>query len=121
MIGYTFSSFVYHGILDIFKNEKIARERRQYLEELFDGMIRANTLYQIELQEFAERDAAIRKAKVQDIFSRLDNSILDNNLSVYTQAINDMGKFFGADLQFKTCNEFYNYMDTTDPNEPLVI
>lgn len=121
MIGYTFSSFVYHGILDTFKNEKIARERRQYLEELYDGMIRANTLYQIELQEFAERDAAIRKAKMQDIFSRLDNSILDNNLCIYTQAINDMGKFFGADLQFKTCNEFYNYMDTTDPNEPLVI
>ena len=121
MIGYTFSSFVYHGILDTLKNEKIARERRMYLEELCDGMIRANTLYQIELQEFAERDAAMRKTKVQDIFNRLDNSILDNNLCDYTQAINDMGKFFGADLQFKTPKEFYNYMDTTDPNEPLVI
>lgn len=122
MIGYTYSSFVYHGILETFKNEKIARERREYLEDLCDGMIRANTIYQLELQEFAERDASTRKAIIQDIFSRLDNSILNNNLCAYTQAVNNMSKkLFDTDLKFEKPEEFYYYMDTTDPKDPLVI
>ena len=123
MIGYTFSSYVYHGILETFKNEKIARERRQYLEELCDGMIRANTLYQIELQEFVERDAFERRAKIQDVFVRLDSSILNNNLYAFALAINDVGGFFGAKLPFGKPEEFYSDMDKNyaDPSKPLVI
>ena len=121
MIGHTFSSFVYHGILNTLANEKIAHERRQYLEELSEGMLRANTLYQIEIQEFAERDASTRRVQMQDIFVKLDNSIYEDNLVGYTQAVNDIGKYFGADLHYKTPEEFYDFMDRTEPGVPLVI
>lgn len=115
MIGYTFSGITYHSIFQTLEQEKMAREQRIYLENLSNELMKANALYQQEIERYAHRIITKRRIVLLMLFRDLDNSILNNDCNAYARTMNKIGEFFGARLQFKTIEDFDDFMNSDKP------
>ncbi|MGV3073743.1 YkgJ family cysteine cluster protein [Clostridium baratii] len=110
MIGHTISNILYNDCISILKNEKLSEERRKIVEKLSDEAIRNMKIYQHQLIMESKIELDRRDRLFECIFEDLNNSFLNNNIDLFFSAINNLGNEFNIKFNFKTFEEFDEFM-----------
>ena len=110
MVGYTISSLFYHSSLQALQGAKEAERHYQIVKAECEEARRAMRQYQAELQALFEIHMTEVKTQLYACFAGMDNAITSHNVDAFAVAANDLGGFFGKTLQFKTMQEFDDFM-----------
>ena len=110
ILGYNVSGVLYREAMGALQAEKISYERRIIIEELARQAIEENKKYREMFIEFSKTQLNKRKEEIEKNLYILDKSILENNIDDFFYSVNNIGKIFGYNLQFKTMDEFESFM-----------
>lgn len=110
ILGYNVSGVLYREAMGALQAEKIAYERRIIIEELARQAIEENKKYREMFIAFSKTQLNKRKEEIEKNLYILDKSILENNIDDFFYSVNNIGKIFGYNLQFKTMDEFESFM-----------
>lgn len=111
MIGYTISSLLYNESLNTLKNARISEERRKVIEKINEESIKQIKIYKEEIKTSSEENYLRREALFGNIFNNIDSCILNNDINQLFNNMNILGEELGVSLQFKTFNEFDEFMN----------
>lgn len=114
MIAYTVSGILYHESLDALKGAKISGERRKVVEELSRKSIEEMKRYQKALIQHSSNELKRREECLNTFFEGIYESIVDNNINMFFDNINGIGKEVGIELEFNTFEEFDEAMNNDD-------
>lgn len=114
MIGYTVSSLLYNESLKILKEARISEERRKVIESFNDKAIGEMKKYQEEIKAMNHKEYLRRENFFGEVFKNINYSIMNNNIDSLFTSINELGKEFNIDLQFKNFEEFDKFMSDDD-------
>lgn len=114
MIGYTISGILYNESVETLRRLKISEERRRIIEELSKNSIKEMQRYQKALTEYANREFQRSEEALNRLFSSIYDSILNNDIGLFFNSIDLIGKEFGFDLEINTFEEFDELMNDED-------
>lgn len=117
VLGYNISGVLYKEALGALKAEELSYERRLVIEKLAEQAIEENRRYKEMFIKFSREQLMNREERINNYFSKLNDGILENNIDKCISSINDIGKIFGYDFQFKSMKEFDEFM--SDKNSVL--
>ena len=95
-------------------NVKVARERKEQIEQLCLAVIPQMRAARLEMEQVLEENSVARKAFIANVFSQMEDSILSVDADQYIQALNRLNGAFGHDLGFKSFEEFDQLMQDDD-------
>ena len=110
ILGYNISSILYKEALESLKAEKISFEKRKIIEKLAEQAIKENLKYKELFIKFSEEKLFNRQENIKKGLLKINNSILNNDIESYINAINSVGEIFGYNLQFKNFKEINTFM-----------
>lgn len=116
MVGYTSSSILYKGTLEVLEEAKISEERRRVIEKLSQEAIREQILYRSKLRDYATTQYHLRESTYANLFSVMEKSIMENDMNKYISCMDSFGEAFGIKLKlnsFEEIDEFMSDQSTT--------
>lgn len=111
MVGYMTSSQIYQGAIKLLQEEKLSEEQYFLIKELSKEAVIRIQEQEKEMKINIKKHYKDRQQCFDNCFLTLDKAIEENNISNFTQSLNAMAENFGVILQFKTFNEFDNFMN----------
>lgn len=110
ILGYNVSGALYKGALDALKAENISYQRRIIIEKLAEEAIEENEKYKKMFIKISTEKLLDRDKKIKEFFNNFNEGIVENDIDKCIFSINNIGKIFGYDLQFKSMKEFDEFM-----------
>ena len=110
ILGYNISGILYREAIFTLKKEKMSAERRRIIENMAREAIEENNRYREMFKEFSRRQLETRRINIENFLEDMNNGILNNDMDGFIGAVNNMGNLFGYNLQFKTMEEFDEFM-----------
>lgn len=110
MVTYTLCSALYSNITGALKEEKIAHERRVYLEQLCDTAIQKMNEYQEILCEYRMNIMKNNQKEFDRFFDEIDLAIVSDDIDGIFGSFNNLGNQYGVKTQFLNYNEFDSFM-----------
>lgn len=95
-------------------NVKMARERREQIENMCLHAIPQMRAERVELERVLHENKIARREFIGDIFSNLEHSLLNSNPDQYMAALTKLNGAFGNDLGFSNLDEFNALMEDDD-------
>jgi len=111
MIGYTIGGILHNSALDILQREKLSEEKRLHIEAMAEESIVQMKIYSENLKNEAIKRQLYREKIYTTFFESMTISIKDNDIDALFSSIDYLGDFFGLKLQFKTFDEFNEFMN----------
>lgn len=115
MVGYALSSTFYSLLIDSLKEEKLARENRQRIEQECSDAIAMIKQYRKEMNAYVERYFIHYNAIFSEAFLKMDEALSTDNINQYLEACNDITSAFGGEIQYETRDEFEILMESQKP------
>lgn len=114
MIGHTVCSMIYNSSLTILKDAKIARARRIQIEEICKQAILQMEIYREDLKRAAEIQKGERDRTFDTFFDNLLKFEKTQDVNQLFSNIDTVGDYFGIESEFKTFEEFDDFMNDED-------
>lgn len=110
MIGHTLSSIMYNSSLEILKESRIAYERRVEIEEISKQAISEMKKYRADLQIAFQQEKYNKDKLFNNFFIELNSFEKTQDVNKLFASIDQIGDYLGIDSQFKTFEEFDDFM-----------
>lgn len=117
MVGYMSSSVLYQSSTQILNDERMSYERMQRIHEISKAAQVAMKSQQNELNAVISKFYGNRLQEFNMSFEMINNSIIENNIELFTDGLNKIALEMGESLEFKNFQEFDAFM--TDNNSIL--
>ena len=117
MVGYMASSMLYGAVLTQFENEEAARQRAEQTHEFCETLIKQMRVQRI---AFEKNAAALLRERAQIVtasFDVIDKAILSSDFNQLSEGLGNIARAFGKELQFKTFEEFDEFMKSDESFE----
>ncbi len=110
MIGYSISSMFYQSSLAAFKEAKQAREDYLRVKAQCEIARELMQAYRLQLEAlFAEHLVAVQK-DLGNLLDQMDAATKNENMAVFANAANGLGKLLGKSFCFETMDDFEQFM-----------
>lgn len=113
MIGYTLSSLFYQSALDAAKGAEVSREVLRRTQLVQDAARARIAEEQIRLDAFISREIPQLQHATQQFFVNL--SMVNQSADDLSASVNQFATLLGKQLEFKTMEEFNDFMATDRP------
>lgn len=110
MIGYMTSSSVYGAAMEVLRDERISKERREKIHALASAAVESMDMQRKELSKSIEEFYSNRQEVFENSLKDIDTAIKYEDLDKFTEALNNIALEMGATLQFKDFEEFDDFM-----------
>lgn len=110
MIGYMTSSTVYKSCMQILDEEIMSEERMKRIHSIASAAIESMEKQQQELLELSERFFENRKQIFEYNLDQIEIASKNNDLNLFTKGLNNIAIEMGETLQFKSFDEFDEFM-----------
>ncbi len=110
MASYFVCSVIYNKAIDILRDAKIAKDRREYIEAMCADAIENMRIYQQILTEYCQKELGIKQKAFDDFFAMVDKSICKNDINGFYRSFDGLEKVFGIDTGFDSFDEFDAFM-----------
>lgn len=111
MVGYMASSSIYNASMQILKEAEISKQRFEIINSLCKASIESMEAERKELESFINKFFQNRQSVFNNSFNTMDIAINSNDITLFTQGLNDIAIELGATLQFKNFNQFDSFMN----------
>lgn len=116
-IGYAAVSAIYGEIEAALKNAALARSERIRIEKECNEAIQMIHQYQEQIIEVAQRYFIKNYQRINSIFKNINRAIYDSDVDSFIQQNVKLQELFGANVQFRSKDEFDLLMNNNRPFE----
>lgn len=113
-VGTLISKVIYTGVTGILKEANIAKQRRRVLEQMAEEAVSELGRLKEELREYAEEKYQERERWIEELFTTMEQTSLDNDIDGYIQCMDRFGKAFGIELSLNSKEEIDAFMKDED-------
>ena len=114
MVTYTLCAALYKNITTVLKEEKVAHERRIYLEELCKAAVLKMNEYQKHLMDYRKNILPKKQGEFDNFFKNISRAIEVNDIDGIYKCFNHIGDAYGFRTQFQNYNEFDAFMKNSN-------
>ena len=101
-------------VTGILKEANIAKQRRRVLEQMAEEAVSELGRLKEELREYAEEKYQERERWIEELFTTMEQTSLDNDIDGYIQCMDRFGKAFGIELSLNSKEEIDAFMKDED-------
>lgn len=110
MVGYMTSSTIYSSCMQVLAKERISGERREKIKKLADTAIESMQMQGRELLSLTKQFYCNRQYIFENCLNEIELSIGNDDLNMFTVALNNIAVELGSMLKFKNFDEFDDFM-----------
>lgn len=110
MVGYMTSSTIYSSCMQVLAEERMSGERREKIKKLADTAIESMQMQGRELLSFTKQFYSNRQYVFENCLNKIESSIENNDLDIFTVSLNNIAVELGSMLKFKNFDEFDDFM-----------
>lgn len=114
MVGYFATNCLFGSVMRAFDEAELSRKRYEMIKEFCDYSIREMRAQRLEFERAAKEFLQHRQQVIDQSLNDFEASMKGDDVEGATSALNEIAKEFGGELQFRTLNEFDDFM--SDPN-----
>lgn len=110
MVGYMVSSTMYNASLQVLRNERFSKERRDRIHAIANAAIEAMRIQGNELLLITNQFYENRREIFESNISAINQASISGNIEQFTEGLNNIAIEMGEVLQFKNFQEFDIFM-----------
>lgn len=114
MIGYLATNCLYGAVLQAFEEAEMSRKRYEAIHEFCEYQIREMKKQREEFERKVAEFLKNRQEVIDDGLNQFEESVRHNDFDKMSAALNGIAEEFGGSLQFKTFDEFDEFMSDDD-------
>lgn len=111
MVTYTLCGILCRNIMNVLKEKKIAKEQREYMEQLCNYAVLKMKEYRMFLDAYRKEMAFKNQEEFQLFFDSVDAAVSANDLDGIYRSFNCLGSEYGLQMQFRDQFEFERFMN----------
>lgn len=112
MFGYAFSSAYYKEILNVFKEAKLARERRLRIESECEKAIKMIIEYRKNLEKIVSEYLVDHITTFNNAFEQMESALEIGDINIFIEGNNKIIEKLGKDVKFKSFDEIDSFMQS---------
>ena len=110
MVGYSLSSASYGILMESLKEEKMAKEEREKIEEICNEHIKMIRQYRSEIEEIINKYLMDSTDIFREAFSGIKNALAIGDVDWFIESTNTLTESFGGEVAFRNMEDFNNKM-----------
>ena len=109
-VGTLISKIIYNGVTKILHETKMSAQRRKALEQISQEAVAQIAILKEELKQYAQEKYEERERLIDNLFSEIERTSLNNDINGYIRCIDQFGKAFGIELALNSKEEIEEFM-----------
>ena len=114
MVGYFATNCLFGSVMRAFDEAEMSRKRCEMIREFCDQSIREMRTQRQEFERAAKEFLQHSQAVIDQSLNDFEASMKGDDVEGASAALNEIAKDFGRELQFKTLDEFDDFMSDDD-------
>ena len=114
MIGYFATNCLFGSVIQAFEKAELSRKRYEMIHEFSEYQIREMKAQRKEFERKVAEFLKNRQEVIDTSLNQFEESILLKDFDKMSAALNGIAEEFGGSLQFKTFDEFDEFMSDDD-------
>lgn len=108
--GTLISKIIYNGVTKILHETKMSAQRRKALEQISQEAVAQIAILKEELKQYAQEKYEERERLIDNLFSEIERTSLNNDINGYIRCIDQFGKAFGIELALNSKEKIEEFM-----------
>lgn len=109
-IGYFATSVLFGSVMQAFEEAELSRQRYEAIHEFCEYSIREMERQRLQFEQDVAQFLSHRQQVIDTNLTAYEEAIKNNDFDRVSSALNGISEEFGGSLQFKTFNEFDDFM-----------
>lgn len=114
MVGYFATNCLFGSVMQAFEEAEISRKRYEMIHEFCEYQIREMKAQREEFERKVAEFLQNRQEVIDNSLNKFEESVKHNDFDRMSAALNGIAEEFGGALQFKTFDEFDEFMSDDD-------